>query len=219
MRILVVSDLHGRVEVLEEILAQNGSANVLVLPGDITHFGPLAAVNDIVCRAQSRGLTVLAVAGNCDTAEVDEELRRLEVALDGTGRTVGEVGFQGVSATPPWQSRMYHRTEEEIGQALEAGFKQLAQPQWHVLVCHVPPYHTKVDRMYFGQHGGSKAVRQFIEKCRPHLVLCGHIHEGRGVDQVGDTHIVNAGHGARGFYAVVDLLPQKPPEVILARVS
>ncbi len=219
MRMLVVSDLHSRVEIFEEILRQNGSANVVILPGDITHFGSRSAVADIIARAQSRGLTVLAVAGNCDTAEVDEELRRLDVALDGSAKMIANVGFHGVSASPPWQSKMYHRTEEEIIHALEAGYQQLGRPQWHVVVCHVPPYRTKLDRMHFGQHGGSKAVRQFIEERQPHLVLCGHIHEARGLDQLGNTQVVNAGHGARGFYAIVDLRQDEGPEVILAQVT
>lgn len=218
MRILVVSDLHGRIEVLQEILRQNGSADLLILPGDITHFGPREAVGAIVKQAQDRGIPVLAVAGNCDTPEVDAELARLEVGLDGTAKTVADAAFHGVSATPPWQARMYHRTEEEIAQALQAGFGRLGNPQWHVLVCHVPPRETKVDKMYFGQHGGSKVIRQFVDEHQPHLVLCGHIHEGRGVDQLGRTVVVNAGHGARGYYAVIDLGVEESPKVILGRV-
>ncbi|MCS7236781.1 MAG: metallophosphoesterase family protein [Thermoguttaceae bacterium] len=218
MRILVVSDLHGKIEIFQEIIKQNGSAEVLVLPGDITHFGPKEALAAIARQAQERGLPILAVAGNCDTAEVDAELARLGIGLDGTAKTIADAAFHGVSATPPWQSRMYHRSEEEIAQALQAGFRQLGNPRWHVLVCHVPPRETKVDKMYFGQHGGSMAIRQFVDQHQPHLVLCGHIHEGRGVDQIGRTIVVNAGHGARGYYAVVDLGPEGPPSVILGRV-
>jgi uncharacterized protein len=34
-------------------------------------------------------------------------------------------------------------------------------------------------------------------------VLCGHIHEARGVDHIGRTPIVNPGPVAAGHYAVV----------------
>jgi uncharacterized protein len=36
-------------------------------------------------------------------------------------------------------------------------------------------------------------------------VLCGHIHESRGLDVIGRTQIVNPGPTAAGHYAVVDV--------------
>ena len=46
------------------------------------------------------------------------------------------------------------------------------------------------------------ALRDFIEKTQPALVLCGHIHEGRGIEQFGRTTVVNCGLAASGFYAL-----------------
>jgi hypothetical protein len=36
-------------------------------------------------------------------------------------------------------------------------------------------------------------------------VVCGHIHEGRGIDRVGGTTIVNCGLAHGGSYACVEL--------------
>jgi Icc-related predicted phosphoesterase len=52
---------------------------------------------------------------------------------------------------------------------------------------------------------GSSVIRTFIEREQPDLVLCGHIHESRGVDEIGETQIVNPGPVAEGHYAVVDV--------------
>jgi len=40
---------------------------------------------------------------------------------------------------------------------------------------------------------GSSAVREAVEKYQPLLVLCGHIHESRGVAKIGRTTVVNPG--------------------------
>jgi Icc-related predicted phosphoesterase len=52
---------------------------------------------------------------------------------------------------------------------------------------------------------GSTVVRAFVEREQPQLVLCGHIHESRGTDEIGRTQIVNPGPVAAGHYAVVDV--------------
>jgi hypothetical protein len=48
-------------------------------------------------------------------------------------------------------------------------------------------------------------VRAFIESERPDLVLCGHIHESRALDQLDGTTIANPGSSAAGHHAVVEI--------------
>ena len=44
---------------------------------------------------------------------------------------------------------------------------------------------------------------KLISEYQPLLVLCGHIHEGCGIDKIGETVIVNPGSlGEKGSYAV-----------------
>jgi len=219
MRILAISDLHGSIETFEHILDQNGSVDVVILPGDITHFGPAKVIESLLEIARGKGVPLLGVAGNCDTQEVDEELLRLGIGLNGRAQHLSGIGFHGVSATPPWQSRMFHYTEEDMAEILLTGYRGLNECQSCVLVCHVPPFQTKVDRAFFGRHVGSRSVRDFIMQYQPDLVLCGHIHEARGTDRLGDSLIVNCGFGAKGYYAIVDLTPEKPPEVILGQLG
>ena len=40
---------------------------------------------------------------------------------------------------------------------------------------------------------------------RKYTVFCGHIHEARGIDYIGDTRIVNPGPVSAGHYAVFDV--------------
>ena len=56
-----------------------------------------------------------------------------------------------------------------------------------------------------GQHVGSTALRSFIDERQPTLVFCGHIHEGRGIDRLGATTVVNCGTAYEGYYALAEI--------------
>jgi Icc-related predicted phosphoesterase len=52
---------------------------------------------------------------------------------------------------------------------------------------------------------GATVVRRIVEREQPDLVLCGHLHESRGLDEIGRTRIVNPGPTSSGHYAAVDV--------------
>ena len=82
----------------------------------------------------------------------------------------------------------------------DANFRQVAR-EWYskyngqkiIFVTHGPPYGTKVDKV--GQNFvGNIDYRKFIERIKPKLAICGHIHETAGVvDQIGETKVINPG--------------------------
>jgi len=205
MKLLAISDLHGKHAALERIVAHAGPADVILLGGDITHFGTPADAERTIRLARASGATVLAVAGNCDSAQIDRRLVELRVSLHGRGVHLEPLGVHGISAIPPWGFRMHSFTEDELAAALEAGYAQVADARHHCVLAHVPPHGLSLDRVMFGRHAGSKALRTFVDQRSPALVVCGHIHEGRGIEQVGPTTVVNCGYAARGHYAMVEL--------------
>ena len=67
-----------------------------------------------------------------------------------------------------------------------------------VFVLHSPPRDTRCDMIGAAAHVGSRAIRAFIERHQPPLVLSGHIHESPRVsssyhDTIGRSVIVNPG--------------------------
>ena len=67
-----------------------------------------------------------------------------------------------------------------------------------IFVLHSPPRDTACDMIGGHRHVGSRAIRRFIERHQPPLVLSGHIHESPRVsssyrDTVGRTVVVNPG--------------------------
>jgi len=232
MKLLGITDLHSAVGMLERILHRAGPVDLVLLGGDITNFGTPDDAEGIVNRVLQAGLPVLAVAGNCDSALIEQRLQDLGVSLYRRAVVRNQIGFQGLSAMPPWKSRMYHFSEDQLADDLQEGYRQLQaqkQPEpilsrsdalwappseqqaeptgWktHIVLSHVPPRDCKLDRTFLGRHVGSQALRQFIDQVQPDLVLCGHIHEGRGLDRIGRTWVLNCGPAAAGNYGLVEV--------------
>jgi len=205
MKLLCITDLHGDHDVLNYILSAAGPVDLVLLGGDITHFGTPNAAESLVRQVQRSGLDVLAVAGNCDSEAIDSRLVELGVSLFGRGVMREGIGFHGVSAMPPWHGSMYELTEQQIADALEQGYGQLQARLQHVLLTHTPPRDTTLDVTRRGEHVGSTAVRRFVNHRQPSLVVCGHIHEARGVQQLGAAQMVNCGPAFQGYYALADV--------------
>jgi Icc-related predicted phosphoesterase len=205
MKLLGITDLHGRQAALERILADAGEVDLVLFGGDITNFGSPVDAAMLIAIAEEAAGRALAVAGNCDSAEIDLRLLEMGVGLRRRGVIVDGVGIHGLSAMPPWQPSMYHFTEAELAEMLEAGFAQITGAAHHVVLSHPPPRRCRLDRTVFGRHVGSAALREFIDRVQPRLVLCGHIHEGRGIDALGETIVVNCGPATAGSYAVAEI--------------
>lgn len=205
MKLLAITDLHDHPAALDRILEDAPEVAGILLGGDITNFGSPADAQRLVQQARQSGAIVMAVAGNCDSAAIETRLVELGVSLFRRGVMHFDAGLHGLSAMPPWRDTMYHFSEAELAEHLETGYQQIAEAAGHVVLSHAPPHDTRLDRTFTGRHVGSTALRAFVERARPDLVVCGHIHEARGVDTLGPTTMVNCGPAAAGYYAVVDV--------------
>jgi uncharacterized protein len=206
MIVLAFSDIHGAYHEVERVLGSFGAFDAVLVGGDLTTAGTAREARDAIQAMIRCGRPVMAVAGNMDPRPVEDELRALGVSIDASGRTIGEIGFFGVSAAPVSVLRTPNEiTEEELLRRAERGWADVAACRRKVFVPHAPPARTELDRLRDGRHVGSTAVRAFIERRAPDLVVCGHIHEARGTAVIGSTLIVNCGPAGKGSYAVLDL--------------
>jgi len=96
----------------------------------------------------------------------------------------------GVPPTPfPWS---FDLSEDEAAAKLESC------PEGAVLVVHSPPK-GYVDEVH-GRHLGSRSILEAIERKRPALALCGHVHQYWGGEAaIGTTPVVNLGPEGRFF--------------------
>jgi Icc-related predicted phosphoesterase len=206
MRIVAIADIHGAHARVTEILDAEGACDVLVVAGDLTTHGTAAEVTSALVTYGRTNQRILAVAGNMDPPAREADLQSHGVAIDGKGVTIDQVAFFGVSACPstPFHAP-YELEEEEIARRAEAGWSQAEGARWKIFVPHSPPRRTRLDRTFMGLHVGSTAVREFVERRQPDLLICGHIHEARGEDRLGATRMVNCGEARKGLYAVLEI--------------
>ena len=206
MRILQVSDIHGRLERVEEIVRKIGEVkpDLMVVAGDITHFGDLGDAEEILDKLSEAGVQIFFVSGNCDPPEMLSWQPKSELAENLHGKFVEfmDLAFIGVGGGSGRFGTLTELSEEEFEHILR-GFTDL--PEDFVLVSHSPPHGLEVD-FTGSKHIGSRAIRKFVEERQPLLMCTGHAHEGRGVTRLGRTVIVNAGPARDGFCAVIELV-------------
>ena len=160
--------------------------------GDVSGDGQTRAILGRMIETLSAIVVpTLLVPGNNET---DDKLLRScadwksAVVLHGEGKEIDGTHFfglgGGVPKTPfPWS---FDLSEEEAAEKLEPC------PEGAVLIVHSPPK-GYVDRA-FGRNLGSEAILDAIERKRPRLVLCGHIHQAWTEEaKIGATRVVNVG--------------------------
>jgi putative phosphoesterase len=206
MRIIAFTDIHGSYDRLEEILQKESSFDAVIIGGDLTTHGTADEARSVIQRLQSLGKPVLAVAGNMDLPAFDSAYERLGVNINAKGIVVGDTGFFGIAGCPfTPMNTPYEISETEIALRANMGWRSVDAARWKVFVPHAPPRGTTLDRISIGKHVGSVAVREFVELHQPDVLVCGHIHESRGVDTLGKTQMVLCGTAARGYYAVIEI--------------
>ncbi len=197
MKLLVFSDVHADEEVVGNLIkkAKKSKVDALVSAGDLAHFG---VGLDEVFRKLDIGLPLLIVPGNheapsqmVNAAKQFKFIRNLHTKTI-LFNSVLFFGCGGSSFTPfGTPNELSEREFKELLAKFDS--EQKNKVDKFVLVLHEPPYNTQLD-LLDSTHGGSKNVRDFIERHKPDYCICGHFHENKGkMDKIGKTILINPG--------------------------
>ncbi len=204
MKIFALTDIHGRRFNNPDIALQISATDLILIAGDITNFGSEEEAEPIIDQFFRLNSNILAVSGNCDQPGVSLFLEKRGISVEGKIKRIENLlifGFGGSNKTPFATPQEY--SEEEISKILMP-LTLNDKAQFKIFLSHTPPYGTRLDRTHFGLQVGSKIVRDFIEQKKPEITICGHIHEARGSDRLGETLIINPGPFP-SHYAVINL--------------
>lgn len=192
------SDIHGDARALERLMGME--ADYYVCAGDLLNWGRQPDVMGAIL--QRRGERVYVIPGNHESERQTAEMCAKFGLNDLHSRhvQVGEFVLAGLgySNITPFETPGEY-SEEELEQRLHEfdGIKPL------MMVCHAPPYGTRLDRITNLRHAGSTAVRDFLRREQPRFFFCGHIHEAAGAsDKLGETSAMNV--GKKGYLLDLD---------------
>jgi len=206
MRIIAISDIHrseAATSAAAAVIGREGPDLTLVA-GDISHnnFDEALRLLKILCGT---GVPTFFVPGNMDSPSLSrwrgDSPRNLHGdRVDFKGYSI--VGLGGSVKTPFNTPFEYSELDAS---AILNGIPSRFESGRLILLSHCPPKGTVTDMTRFGIHAGSDSVREFVEKKSPLLVVCGHIHEAEGTDNLGESVIVNPGPAYHGGYARINI--------------
>ena len=192
MKILAAADIHGAQYRLNILLGniERYSPDLVIICGDITQFGPGDVAKNFLNQIP---VETLAISGNIDSADVFNAINESKATNIEMKKIVKNgIHFIGISGVNESQTFQFFNENKKL------------LDETSVLVSHVPPYDTQ-DKIFLGQHGGSKELKKIVDKFKPRLVLCGHIHEDPGYRTIGDTIVVNCSMGKRSEGALIEI--------------
>jgi uncharacterized protein len=189
MKVLIFSDTHGDLRSLERIVAQ--PADIYIAAGDLSNFGKGLNYCGEILRPLGERLLVLP--GNHETHDQTKAFCTKFGFVDFHRQLcdIGESHWAGLgySNITPFKTPGEY-SETQIAEAL-AAFDSVSHLN---LVVHFPPFDTKLDEYAPGQHAGSPTLRAWVEREKPSVLFCGHIHETAGMsDRLGSTQCFNVG--------------------------
>jgi len=209
MKILVISDLHANNSVLDKMDEQFKAADAVIFAGDFAEcFKPETGKGalEALCTKHEN---IFAVLGNCDNEDFLEDLEEQDVCVENSLVFHEGLAFAGSGGGTKFTGKTeFEREEDEcladfnivVNSVEQSGDKSL----WNslILVSHNPPVGKNIDSFDGGEHhAGSQKFTDFINENKPLAVVCGHIHEGVGIENFGDTVVINPGSlGEKGTY-------------------
>jgi Icc-related predicted phosphoesterase len=206
MKILIVSDIHYRLQQFDWLVEVADRYDLVIIAGDLLDLGGHADLDAQIVVVTKylhriRAKTPLAVcSGNHDgddKNEADEYIclwlkkaRSENLYVDGDGYNVEDLL---VSICPWWDGPVTRGEMEEFIKA-----ENVRRPKTWLGVHHAPPNESPIS--WTGRKdAGDAFFRDFVNGYRPRFAFSGHIHnspfkeEGSWIDLIGNTWVFNPG--------------------------
>ena len=207
MLFLVISDLHGNLDVLDKLDEQFKNADAVLFAGDFTKFGDASTGLPALEKLKSKHDTIFSVIGNCDEPSMLEKIEEADMSVQKTLVNFEGLCFAGSGGGSKFTGETANeRTDEELASDLDIITKQEAA-EWNnlIAVMHNPPKDTECDKVAPTVHVGSPLLKKFIDDYKPLAVITGHIHESAAICKAGNTTVINPGALLEGKYALMQV--------------
>lgn len=197
LKILAVSDTHHDTRIIRELAekAEKENVDLVILCGDFTHFGtdPENKIGPFL----QRGKRVLFIPGNHeDDALCDFFSEAYHVKnIHGASVIYNDVGI--FACGKAYAVGPNTISEDETTRLLRESHDKIKHLAKKVMVTHNHPAGTAMSGLSRIVRG-SNAVRKAVEQFQPDVLLCGHVHEAEGIEEmIGKTRVVNVAKSGR----------------------
>ncbi len=197
MKILACGDIHGDQRLAEKLAqkAEKENVDLIVMCGDLSSDG--TDTDNIIGPFVKRNKKVIFVPGNHESIATADFLAELYGAYNIHGysikhRDIGFFGCGGANVGP-----VFRLSEDEIFNVLKKAHNGLKDVSKRIMVSHVHPSYSKMER-FSNFVKGSHGIKRAIEEFKPDILLCGHVHEAEGLEEmIGSTRVINVARNGR----------------------
>jgi len=212
MKLLVISDLHANNSVLDKMDDLFSQADAVLFAGDFSEcFKPETGEGALKALC-SKHESIFSVLGNCDNEDFLVDLEENDICVEKTLAFHEGLAIAGAGGGTKFTGKTeFERTEEEILEDFAIVENAVSENSdlslWKnlILISHNPPKGQLCDKVNPVLHAGSQKFTDYILKNQPLAVICGHIHEGIGVEKIGETTVINPGSLGEGNYAWLEI--------------
>lgn len=193
LKILAAGDIHGDSRLVKKLAEKAIKENVdlVILTGDLTYADTEA--ENLISPFVKAKKEVLIIPGNHEPISTTDFFCKVYPnvkSLHGYYFKRGNVGIFGAGGA---NIGLFQLSEDNIYGLLKRGAEKLKDMKTKIMVTHVHPADSKIER-FTEIFPGSKGVTRAIKKFQPDIALCSHVHEAAGIEEkIGKTKVINIG--------------------------
>lgn len=192
LKILAAGDIHGDVNHAQRLAdrAEQEKVDLVVLCGDLTYAE--TSTEGIIGPFVKKHKKVILIPGNHETVATADFLAELYGATNLHGYSVKykDVGLFGCGGA---NIGLFQLGEDEIFDLIKKGYDRIRDLKKKILVTHVHPSGSLMEK-FSNIFPGSEGIRKAIETFKPDILLCSHVHEAEGIEEmIGRTKVINVG--------------------------
>ncbi len=192
MKILAAGDIHGDIHLVKKLVARAEKENVdlVILCGDLTMHE--SSTTNLIGPFLKANKKVALIPGNHETNATADFLAKLYGVknLHGSFLKYEDVGLFGCGSA---NIGLFQLNEKEIYYTLKKGHEGVKSVKTKIMVTHVHPVGSLMEKLT-AHFPGSSGVQKAIEKFKPQILLCSHVHEAAGMEEkIGNTRVINVG--------------------------
>ena len=174
--------------------AEKEKVDLVILAGDLTESEQ--STDYLIGPFLNKKKRVLFLPGNHESFSTADFLAELykpyaknlhSYSMRSKDKELGIFGVGGANIG------IHSLTEKQLFDNLKKSFKDVKDLKKKIMVSHVHPSGTKMEK-FTSIFPGSPGVKKAVEKFKPDLLLCSHVHEADGIEEkIGKTKVINVG--------------------------